>query len=91
MTQKEATRMTVECIKKHQPCDVYISSYSAGKEELFVEVAKTFGTRIWVSKDRFRDLELLGLSQHFTLDDSQAFIFLNRFGKDEDDRDKDKQ
>lgn len=83
--------MAFEVIDKHVPCDVYISSYTAGKEELFVEIAKKYKSKIWVSKERYKDLEILGLDPYFTLDESVAWIFLNRFGKDEEDRDKDKQ
>ena len=83
--------MTFEVIDKNIPCDVYISSYSAGKEELFIEISKKYNTKIWVEKSRFVDLEILGLVKYFTLDESNAWIFLNRFNFDEEDRDKEKQ
>lgn len=83
--------MAFECIDSNLPCDVYIGSYSAGKEELFVEIAKKYNTKIWVDNARFRDLEIIGLSKFFTLDESQAWIFLNRFNWDDNDEVRDKQ
>lgn len=83
--------MTIETIKKHQPCDVYLSSYTAGKEELFIEIAKHFKTQVWVAEDRFKDMEILGFSKYFTLDESIAWIFLNRFVFDEDGDEKENQ
>ena len=77
-------KMVIESIDKNMPCDVYFTSYTAGKEELFIEVAKKYKTKVWVESTRFRDLQLLGFSQYFTLDESQAWIFLNRFYNDDD-------
>lgn len=82
--------MVFECIDKNMPCDVYFSSYTAGKEELFVEVAKHYGAKIWVDHGRFMDMEIIGLSKYFTLDESSTWIFLNRFAWDEEDEQKDK-
>lgn len=83
--------MAFECIDKSLPCDVYFGSYTAGKEELFIEVAKRYNTQIWVDQARFRDMEILGFSKYFTLDESTAWVFLNRFAWDEEDENKDKQ
>ena len=78
-------KMVTDLIDANSPCDVYLSSYTAGKEELFVECAKKYSTRVWVSADRFEDLHALGFSHYFTLDESEAFIFVNRLAHDDDE------
>ncbi len=83
--REKCLRMAVDVINKNIPCDVYFISYTAGKEELFVEVARKFNTRMWCSKERYRDLHALGFGQYFTVDTSEAWMFLNLIHTDDQD------
>lgn len=70
--------MAIEIIDQNMPCEVYFSAYTAGKEELMIEISKKYKTRVWVDENRFKDMKSLNLSKYFTLDESECWIFLNR-------------
>lgn len=77
--------MAVEIITSRMPCEVFLSAYTAGKEELAIELAKEFKTLVWVEPERYIDMQNLGLHTYFTLDESAAWIFLNKASRDEED------
>lgn len=78
-------KMVMDLIDANIPCDVHLSSYTTGKEELFIEIAKKYNTKIYATKDRYDDLTLLGFGEHFTLDENEAFIFLNRLNLEDEE------
>ena len=75
--RSDCVKMVLDVIGSHMPCEVFLQAYTAGKEELMIEIARKFETQVWVDEDRFKDLKELGLSEHFTLDRSVAWVFLN--------------
>lgn len=70
-------QMVIDIIERHLPCEVFLQAYTAGKEELLIEVSRRFQTQVWVDEDRFTDMRELGFSEYFTLDKSVAWVFLN--------------
>ena len=87
-TRGECTDMCFELIDKNLPCEVYVSSYNAGKEELLIELSIKFNTRVWCSENRYKDMMCIGMNKYFTIDESEAWIFLNRLSDDEVVRNK---
>jgi hypothetical protein len=75
--RSECVQMVLDIIEKHLPCEVFLQAYTAGKEELLIEISQRFDTQVWVDEDRFTDMKQLGLAEYFTLDKSVAWVFLN--------------
>jgi DNA cross-link repair 1B protein len=63
-------------ISINQPCDVYISTYNLGKEEILVQLAKVFKTKIVVDQERYKDVISLGFDEkYFTTKIDQGWIY----------------
>lgn len=62
------------------PCDVYISTYNLGKEEILVELSEYFKTKIVVNEERYKDVIALGFSvNHFSTDENDGWIFCKKW------------
>ena len=56
---------------------MYISTYNLGKEEILVELAEHFSTKIVVSKERYLDVISMGFSHElFTTREDGGWIFV---------------
>ena len=62
----EILRSKITKIHAEEPkLKFYIYCYTLGKEEVFINLAKEFTTRIMVDKDRWNRLEAIGMTDHF--------------------------
>ncbi|KAM4700447.1 5' exonuclease Apollo isoform 2-T2 [Discoglossus pictus] len=73
-SRQEATRQIKEIIDKHNDYDIVIGLYSIGKEELLVELAKTYQTWIVVSPQRLELLQLLEMEDVFTAEENAGRV-----------------
>ncbi|XP_053560640.1 5' exonuclease Apollo isoform X2 [Bombina bombina] len=73
-SRQEATEQIKNIINKHPGHDIVIGLYSIGKEELLVELAKTFQSWIVVSRQRLELLQLLELEDVFTAEEGAGRI-----------------
>lgn len=51
--REECVQGIIKIIQNNQPCDVYISTYNLGKEEILVQLAELFKTKIVVDEERY--------------------------------------
>ena len=65
-TREETTKEIIRIISEHPRHQVLIVCYSIGKEELLVEIARTFGEWIIVGADKYSVLEILEMPNVFT-------------------------
>lgn len=62
------------------PCDVYISTYNLGKEEILLELSEHFKTKIIVNEERYKDVIALGFSvKNFSTDEKDGWIFCKKW------------
>jgi hypothetical protein len=43
----------------------YVYCYTLGKEEVFINLAKDFSTKVMLDKDRWNRLEAIGMTDNF--------------------------
>lgn len=66
-------------IDKNLPCKVKMFSYTIGKEEICVELAKHYKTKIIADKGRYMNMRVLDYHPElFTLDPSKGFIYMDK-------------
>ncbi|XP_076975954.1 5' exonuclease Apollo [Tamandua tetradactyla] len=73
-SQQEATRQIVNLIRKHPQHNIKIGLYSLGKESLLEQLALEFRTWVVLSPRRLELVQLLGLSDVFTVDEKAGRI-----------------
>ncbi|XP_066102719.1 5' exonuclease Apollo [Saccopteryx bilineata] len=73
-SQQEATWQIVELIRKHPQHDIKIGLYSLGKESLLEQLALEFRTWVVLSPRRLEVVQLLGLADVFTVEESAGRI-----------------
>jgi DNA cross-link repair 1B protein len=77
--QDECLLQTIEIIRDHMPCRVFLNIYNLGKEELLISLAEIFSTLIVVSCDRYQEIKALGLRPDlFTTNITEGWILLNK-------------
>ena len=70
----------IHIIDINKPCDVYISTYNLGKEEILIELAEHYGTKVVVSDERFKDLLAMGVDVSlFSTRDEDGWIFVKKW------------
>ena len=70
----------IHIIDMNKPCDVYISTYNLGKEEILVELAQHYNTKVVVSEERFKDLLAMGVDEKmFSTNDEDGWIFVKKW------------
>lgn len=75
-------------IDENKPCDVYISTYNLGKEEILVELAEHYKTKVIVSPDRYKDILAMDCDiSKFSTRDEDGWIFVKRW-KDKNTKDE---
>jgi DNA cross-link repair 1B protein len=67
----------VKIIEENLPnLDVHIGTYTLGKEEILVEVAKKFETKVVVNYERYKNIVTMGFqTEYFTIDPEGCWIF----------------
>lgn len=61
------------------PCRVKMFAYTIGKEEIAVELAKHYKTKIIADKNRYMNMQILNYHPDlFTLDPAEGFIYLDK-------------
>ncbi|KAM5202101.1 5' exonuclease Apollo isoform 2-T2 [Hipposideros larvatus] len=73
-SQEEAARQIVELIRKHPEHNVKIGLYSLGKESLLEQLALEFQTWVVLSPRRLELVQLLGLADVFTVEETAGRI-----------------
>jgi hypothetical protein len=59
---------------------VYISTYNLGKEEILVELADYYNTRVVVSDERYKDLLAMDVDvTKFSTRDEDGWIFVKKW------------
>lgn len=80
-------RDIIHIIDNNKPCDVYISTYNLGKEEILVELADYYNTKVIVSEERFKDLLAMDVDvSKFSTKDNDGWIFVKKW-KDKQTKD----
>ena len=78
--RKQCVNGIINIIRISQPCDVYISTYNLGKEEILVQLAEVFNTKIVVDEERYKDVMSLDFSdKHFTTKIDQGWIYCKKW------------
>lgn len=79
----KCVKSIIGIIEDNLPCDVYISTYNLGKEEILVELAKHFKTKIVVNNERYKDIICMDFKpEMFTVKPEEGWIFCVKW-KDE--------
>lgn len=67
-------------IDTNKPCDVYISTYNLGKEEILIELADYYNTRVVVSEERYKDLLAMDVDvTKFSTRNEDGWIFVKKW------------
>lgn len=70
----------IHIIDENKPCDVYISTYNLGKEEILLELANHYNTRVVVSEERFKDLLAMDVDiSRFSTREDDGWIFVKQW------------
>jgi hypothetical protein len=70
----------IRIIDENEPCDVYFSTYNLGKEEIMVELAEHYKTKIIVSQERYKDILAMDVDiSKFSTKDEDGWIFVKRW------------
>ncbi|CAI2367484.1 unnamed protein product [Moneuplotes crassus] len=79
-SQEVAYNHILGIVKKHQDYRIYLFAYQLGKEEIFISLAKHFKTKIVLTPERYKTIELIGMdTQYFTTDETEGWIFVRHF------------
>ena len=78
--REQCVKGIVRIIDDNKPCDVYVSTYNLGKEEILVELAQRFSTKVIVNQERYKDVLSLGFSpEHFSTNEEDGWIYCKRW------------
>lgn len=70
----------INIIEDNLPCDVYISTYNLGKEEILVELSEHFKTKVVVEPERYRDIICMDFKpENFTVNVEEGWIFCKKW------------
>lgn len=73
-------REIISIIDQNKPCDVYISTYNLGKEEILIELAEHYNTRVVVSAERYKDLLAMEVDiEKFSTKNEDGWIFVKKW------------
>jgi DNA cross-link repair 1B protein len=79
-SQDQAYTHIQSIVTKHRDYRVYLFAYQLGKEEIFLALAKHFKTKIVLTQERYKTIELIGLDlNYFTTDEEEGWIFVRHF------------
>jgi len=73
-SREEAYSGLHDIVSKHKEFRVYLFSYHLGKEEVFINIAKDFKTKIVVDEKRYDMLKLIEMHKWFTTDPEESKI-----------------
>lgn len=81
-SREEAYKSLKEIVDNHRKYRMFIFMYNLGKEEVFLNLAEDYDTKIVVDEDRMRKIKQMDLKPHlFTTDENSTFI--NQKGEEE--------
>ena len=79
-SQDEAYKGILSIVKKHRRERIYLFAYQLGKEEIFIKLAQEFQTKIVLTEERYKTIELWGIDMNdFTIDEEEGWIFVRHF------------
>ncbi|MED6147116.1 hypothetical protein PIB30_040968 [Stylosanthes scabra] len=66
-SRQVAAKQIIDIITSHPEHDVIIGINTLGKEDLLVQISEALKIKIWVWPERMWTMDLLGISDHFTI------------------------
>lgn len=80
LIEDKCVKDIIHIIDTNKPCDVYISTYNLGKEEILIELADYYNTKVVVSEERFKDLLAMDVDvSKFSTKDDDGWIFVKKW------------
>lgn len=74
-SREEAYALLLDIVKQHPDHIIYIGVDSIGKEELLIQLARDMDMKVAVTRERYRELILMGLAgECFTTDDDNKAL-----------------
>jgi len=78
--RSKCVKSIINIIEDNLPCDVYISTYNLGKEEILVELSEHFKTKVVVEPERYRDIVCMDFKpENFTINVEEGWIFCKKW------------